>query len=1220
MAKKSSPSWQSGLPTSNTEKDVPRREAPDSRDNRSVHSHFLSGGSRLKDKHKYEKDKNISRKRPYHSSGMKDLPSSFRYSDSRLPNDSNAENYEPTPKKRTSDSDGYVNSSSGMHSWDAMLQKRSNVQEDKHMPEEKGSGASNCVDSWQQNKKVKTDDGKDMPEKKGSGSGDCWNTHSNLPSWDPWLQKETNADKGNNKHEKNISTSGDIWNSHSSWPSWDSWLQKDTNADKGKDMNDKTCSASRDRWNSHSSWPSWPQKKSGAEDSKHMSQNRVSGSGDHVRSHCHRPPWKSRWDKSSDFRMDKALVHEGGHNSSNGASRQLSPRSRLPVKTIAKETNDSTWKSSNSSSDYLQLSSSRHGWKSELQIRSNVEGLKNILEERSSTVIKSLKEDGLKAEVSSTKAGPQKRGQSSADGAKLHSEGPNWESRLQSRCYKGDSTDSPGNSSIWEGSNEDVANMKPNNLIPNTIDLSGSPSDCAGWEVKKRSNVENTNNRSVERAETKVCPRESLQERSDSTGGDKDGLLKGAYNSIGVAESPCALPQNSNVQKSKDPKEVKNRFRKKAVDLCDHPLRNLEEQRVEDAHEARDVHNKGVSIGLDSQECTNEVGFDKIDGEGLPHGRVSWDSRTQIPKDGLLEVSTSTPMKGNDTSTLRAFNMIDAAELPSDRTSGELRIMQRGKEQVKDGSNEKLPNRIDSTELQSSWYSHEPDVQIRSNLEEPKGGSNKKESNRIYSTELQSILHSRESNMQRTNLEEPKAQPNESHVQRKGTLEEPKNIPDERIFKGTNGADCPSMLPCVESKLQRSISVEEIEVSPREQTSDPTHGVQFPFISVNYMQKGNMRASEITDGAEFPSTSHCKDLRLQRSIAAKEIKVSSRKEASNLVHDVEFPFISRGYKLQKGSDEDAKDIHGEKASNLIVGSTFPLNRPVLELKVESKRNTEGGDIVEGKVAVPISQSTTQIRDFNVLSCSKDFNEIAHCNRLHISHGIFTSSQNCPAEKDIWMGSFKVTDIASVVRFYEGLTAHPSSKVCRRAYEFAKKMPSTVDFLIHPRCNYWSLIFEGCPDTNDIALYFYPRNKEAKNCYSSLLRFIDNKDLMLRSQIGHVELLVFPSRLLDVRCRTIENQYFFWGVFHTKRWRNVQWKTNLDLAAGQIPELINQMHLCIIQMARLNFPKLTRSLALLLTISSLILSVIPEAMRAVCSRLASLNPVYASLLLVSGFHV
>ncbi|XP_019160173.1 PREDICTED: uncharacterized protein LOC109156788 [Ipomoea nil] len=1148
MAKKSSPSpWQSGLPTSNTEKDVPWRKAPDSRDNRNVRSHLLSGGYRFKDKSKYEKDKNISRKRPYNSSVVKELPSSYCSSGSRLPDDSNAENYEPTHKKRTSDSDGYVNSSSSKHSWDALLQKRSNVQEDKHMPKEKGSGASNCVDSWQQKQKVNTDDGKDMPEKKGSASGDGWNTHSNLPSWDPWLQKETNADEGNKKHEKNCSTSGDVWNPHSSWPSSDSWLQKDTNAGKGKDMNDKTCSASRGCWNSHTSWPSldsWPQKKSGAENSKQMSQNRVSGSGDHVRSPCHRPPWKSRWEKRSDFRMDKALVHEGGHNSSNGVSRQVSPRSRLPVKTIAKETNDSPWKSSNSSSDYLQLSSSRNAWKSELQIRSNVEGLKNILEERSSTVIKSLKEDGLKAEVSSTKAGlkaevsstkagPQKRGQSSADGAKLHSEGPNWEPRLQSRCYKGDSTDSPGNSSMWEGSNEDAANMKPNNLMPNRIDPSGSPSDCAFWEVKKRSNVENTNNRFVERAETKVCPWESLQERSDSTGGDKDGLLKGAYNSIGVAESPCALPQNSNVQKSKDPKEVKNRFRKKAVDLCDHPLRNLEEQRVEDAHEARDVHNKGVSIGLDSQECTNEVGFDKIDGEGLPHGRASWDSRTQIPKDGLLEVSTSTPMKGNDTSTLRAFNMIDAAELPSDRTSAELRIMQRGKEQVKDGSNEKLPNRIDSTELQSSWYSHEPNVQIRSNLDEPKGGSNKKESNGIYSTELQYILHSRESNMQRTNLEEPKAKPNESHVQRKGTLEEPKNIPDERTFKGTNDADFPSMLPCVESKLQRSISAEEIEVSPREQTSNPTHGVQFPFISVNYMQKGNMRASEITDGAEFPSTSPCKDLRLQRSIAAKEIKVSSRKEASNLV-DVEFPFISRGYKLQKGNDEDAKDIHGEKASNLIVGSTFPLNRPVLELEVESKRNTEGRDRVEGKVAVPISQSTTRVPDLDVLSCSEDFNETAHCNHLHISHGIFTRSQNCPAKKDIWMGSFEVTDIASVVRVYEGFVAHPSSKVCRRAYEFSKKMPSTVDFLVHPRCNYWPLIFEDCPDTNDIALYFYPRNKEATNCYRSLLRFIDSKDLMLRSQIGHVELLVFPSRLLDVRCRTIENQYFFWGVFHTKK--------------------------------------------------------------------------------------
>lgn len=126
-------------------------------------------------------------------------------------------------------------------------------------------------------------------------------------------------------------------------------------------------------------------------------------------------------------------------------------------------------------------------------------------------------------------------------------------------------------------------------------------------------------------------------------------------------------------------------------------------------------------------------------------------------------------------------------------------------------------------------------------------------------------------------------------------------------------------------------------------------------------------------------------------------------------------------------------------------------------------------------------------------------------------------------------------------------AHPPVKVSRKAYEFSKQIAGVLQFKLHPRCDLWPENFQAnFPDGNDIALYFYPGKFErfffcfslllflklnlnlcnslsfyfrgffgcrSRKKYSSLLKFIEQNDLALKSLMGHVELLVFPSSLL-----------------------------------------------------------------------------------------------------------
>ncbi|KAI8528823.1 hypothetical protein RHMOL_Rhmol12G0177800 [Rhododendron molle] len=137
----------------------------------------------------------------------------------------------------------------------------------------------------------------------------------------------------------------------------------------------------------------------------------------------------------------------------------------------------------------------------------------------------------------------------------------------------------------------------------------------------------------------------------------------------------------------------------------------------------------------------------------------------------------------------------------------------------------------------------------------------------------------------------------------------------------------------------------------------------------------------------------------------------------------------------------------------------------------------------------------------------------------------------PALYSSWKGSFKILDTVNCKELNEGFFAHPPLKVRRKVYEFSKAMPQVLPFTMIPRSNVWTDIFlDYCPGEDDIGLYFFSSNSQRSAPYICLLEFIEKQDLVMRSYVDSVELLVFTSKLLQANSQRWNEEYYFWGIF------------------------------------------------------------------------------------------
>ncbi|KAL4633490.1 hypothetical protein ACB092_04G126500 [Castanea dentata] len=140
--------------------------------------------------------------------------------------------------------------------------------------------------------------------------------------------------------------------------------------------------------------------------------------------------------------------------------------------------------------------------------------------------------------------------------------------------------------------------------------------------------------------------------------------------------------------------------------------------------------------------------------------------------------------------------------------------------------------------------------------------------------------------------------------------------------------------------------------------------------------------------------------------------------------------------------------------------------------------------------------------------------------------------NYPALDATWCGSFEILDMVSRSEFYDGFLAYLPVTVHPKVFEISKRMPGVLLCTFLPCCNIWVDVFQNvCPTVNDIALYFFPGKFErSKEQYFNLLELVEMQDLVLRSSVNDVELLIFSSKRLHLDSCVLEVRSFLWGIF------------------------------------------------------------------------------------------
>ncbi|XP_059303699.1 uncharacterized protein LOC132055751 isoform X1 [Lycium ferocissimum] len=143
----------------------------------------------------------------------------------------------------------------------------------------------------------------------------------------------------------------------------------------------------------------------------------------------------------------------------------------------------------------------------------------------------------------------------------------------------------------------------------------------------------------------------------------------------------------------------------------------------------------------------------------------------------------------------------------------------------------------------------------------------------------------------------------------------------------------------------------------------------------------------------------------------------------------------------------------------------------------------------------------------------------------------------PARVPSWEGSF---DILGAMEFAPGMfnnciQAYPPSRIRRKVYEFSRILPDALKFELVPRGDIWTSLFNNhCPGKEDIGLYFFASQRERSELYISLVEFMRIRDLVMRTLINDVELLVLASTALCSDSQRWNSENFLWGLFYRVR--------------------------------------------------------------------------------------
>lgn len=233
----------------------------------------------------------------------------------------------------------------------------------------------------------------------------------------------------------------------------------------------------------------------------------------------------------------------------------------------------------------------------------------------------------------------------------------------------------------------------------------------------------------------------------------------------------------------------------------------------------------------------------------------------------------------------------------------------------------------------------------------------------------------------------------------------------------------------------------------------------------------------------------------------------------------------------------------EKAVLLPLRNRGDATQSIKSCKRERETKTAKSEVLpprkeeaDTRMHIEVPKSFKRSETANTKAGSKNQTNVeagsSDAGKSNLTTGMPVSERNrpyIPALHAYWKGSFYLPN--GHESFNDAFKAHPPSSVHNKVYETLKKMPENIYFELVPKHEVWTDMFpDYCPDNDDIGLYFFPRFKKRSENSNSIMEFLWRKNLLMRSVLDGVELLVLSSRLLQPHSQEFQGSYFLWGVF------------------------------------------------------------------------------------------
>ncbi|KAL5205634.1 hypothetical protein ABZP36_033843 [Zizania latifolia] len=113
--------------------------------------------------------------------------------------------------------------------------------------------------------------------------------------------------------------------------------------------------------------------------------------------------------------------------------------------------------------------------------------------------------------------------------------------------------------------------------------------------------------------------------------------------------------------------------------------------------------------------------------------------------------------------------------------------------------------------------------------------------------------------------------------------------------------------------------------------------------------------------------------------------------------------------------------------------------------------------------------------------------------------------------------------------YIPLSAHLSTKSCKKVWDLSISIPSIVQMTKLSRSEVWPKSLKAPTDDN-IGLYFLPHKMRVNKGMDQLVKEIVENDMTLCAVVGEARMLVFPSTLLPEKYQTFQGKHYLWGAF------------------------------------------------------------------------------------------